>query len=196
MEYTLKLSNTERVIATPDLQSYDLTEVIGEDYGLFVTSSGYGVRTSAYGMAGEHQKELERLASNFYDRDMQERAIILWLGLLGFAAEAIQLQGYSQGEWMRGVLFRERFVDETKEQLADSLAEARKYANAWFAGDIFTIHRETLETYANVTDVHDTITKWQEIDSLGCIVLFDPKDLIEAAHDHFGIPKLDWTVTY
>lgn len=196
MQYTMKLSDTERVVAYTDLQSYDLTDIIGEDYGMFVTGAGYGVRHNAYGVAGQIQKELDRLANNFVNRDMQERALCLYLHLLGYAAHPVSLAGYSQGEWLRGVIFRERFDDETDSQIEERFAEIVKYANAWFAGDVFVIAHETLATYVNVTDVHDKITRWQEEDSLGAIVLFDKEDLIEAAHDYFGIPKAEWSVTY
>jgi hypothetical protein len=197
MTYILNLSATERVAAYPEQTSYDFEEIVGYDYGLYVTAAGYGTRSAVYGVAATPlQKDLERLAGNFLNVELRERAITLYLGLLGYVANPVQLQGYSQGEWLRGVIFQKRHTGITEDQIRECLGYAAENADAWFKGDIYEVNRERLETYVNVNDVSDTVTKWVSIDGYSGFVISDPSDLIQIACDEFQIPKLDWRVTY
>jgi len=196
MNYTLHLTETERVVAFPDLTSYDFDEVVGPEYSLFVTAAGYSTTSYGYGIDQDLIKNLEHLSGRFLNVELRERAITLYLGLLGYAAEVIQLRGCSQGEWLRGVIFTDKANATNDETAANMLTNATELANAWFAGDIYAVARERLETYVNVTDVTDTITKWVEIeDPIGAVIIRDGKDLIQFAYDEYQIPKLDWKVT-
>lgn len=186
MEYQLNLSDTNRVIAVED-GDYEFGDVFGGDMSLVIICNkrNYGSYYGTdYGIAGD----VQNLADRFDNPVLRERAITLYLNLLGYSAKVVELRGYSQGDWATGVLIARGECSSWLEQIASSV-------NAWFRGDVFTLHSQELQTYVNVKNVNDKFTKWVTIDSVGGYVIENREMFKEACVDCFDIPKGDWQVT-
>lgn len=187
MEYQLNLSDTKRVVAIADTD-YEFTDIFGEDVSLIVirNNRNYG---SYYGTDYGLDRDVQRLADNFIHSPLsRERAITLYLNLLGYSAKVLELRGYSQGDWATAVLVTRDTAQSWLDQIASSVS-------AWFRGDVFTLCLEEKKTYANVVDVNDKITKWETLDSVGCWVIEDREMFKEACFGSFQIPPGDWQVT-
>lgn len=192
--YSLYPNARERVCAYPDMTTYILEEVIGDEYGVIVLDGARGL-SATYGDTHHMEDAIRGLADNFYRGssngwwDKRNRAIHLYLNLYGFDSVIHTLQGHSQGEWAEVVIFRKRYPNET-----GSIVDVVKYVNAWFAGDIYSVIHEKLETYANIDNAEDTVEKWNEVDAIHCIMLLDTKDFVEVATIEFDIPKAEYLV--
>ena len=195
--YTIQVSYRERVCAYPDMTSYSLEEVIGEDFGVIVLDGPREVRAT-YGDTHYVEDAVRQLANNFHRDsgrgwwDRRNRAISLYLNLMGFDSTIQMLRGYSQGDWCEIVLFRKRNTIWDREGY--NILDTVPYVNAWFAGDIYSIVHEKLETFANVNDPEDTIDQWREVDSISCQMILESKDFVEIAQMEFDITKEDYLV--
>jgi len=197
--YTMQLSSTERVCVYPDMTTYSLEDIIGEEYGVIVLDGPRGM-SGTYGNIHFMEDVIRGLADNFYRGssdgwwDKRNRAIHLYLNLMGFDSVIHTLTGHSQGEWCEIVLFHKRDVDW---HISDyNIVDTIPYVNAWFAGDVYSIMHERYDTYVNVQDVEDTITRWNEIDSFHCQMILDVRaELPNLASIEFGIPRADWKIT-
>ena len=193
--YVMQLSSTERVAVYPDTSTYLLEDVIGEEYGVIVLDGPRGL-TAVYGDGFQLEDIIRGLADNFYRGsspgwwDKRNRAIHLYLNLMGFDSVIHTLQGHSQGDWAEVVILRKRsYGNETE------IVEVVKYINAWFAGDVYSIVRESFDTYVNAADPDDTITRWNEIDAFHCqMMLYVREELPNLASIEFGIPAADWKI--
>jgi hypothetical protein len=195
--YTINMNYRERVCAYPDMTTYSLEDVIGEEYGVVVLDGPRGM-TGTYGNIHHMEDAIRGLADNFYRGssdgwwDRRNRAIHLYLNLSGFDSVIHTLQGHSQGEWCEIVLFRKRDVDW---HISDyNIVDTIPYVNAWFAGDIYSLIHEKLETFANINDPDDTIERWSEIDAIHCQIILESKDFVEIAQMEFDITKEDYLV--
>lgn len=184
--YKLTLSDTKRIVAVAD-GDYEFHDVFGDDVSLIVIRNNrdYG---SYYGTDYGIDKEVQRLADRFSHSPVsRERAISLYLKLIGYSSRVLELRGYSQSDWATAVLVTRDTADSYLESIASSV-------NAWFRGDVFTLHLEERKTYANVVDVSDTITKWVSIDAVSGWLIEDRESFKEACFGSFGIPQGDWKV--
>lgn len=198
--YTIEITDRERVCAYPDMSSYTLEDIIGEEYGVVVLDGPRSMSHTylSYGNTHHMEDAIRGLADNFYRGsstgwwDRRNRAIHLYLNLSGFDSVIHTLQGYSQGEWCEIVLFRKRDVDW---HITDyNIVNTIPYVNAWFAGDIYSVTHEKLVTYVNPEDTEDTIDRWNEIDAIHCQMILDTKDFVDIAKIEFDIPKLPYQV--
>ena len=196
--YTIQIGNRERVCAYPDMSSYTLEDIIGEEYGVIVLEGARGL-SATYGNSHHMEEAIRGLADKFYRGssngwwDKRNRAIHLYLNLSGFDSVIHTLQGHSQGDWAEVVLFHKRAVDW---HITDyNIVDTVPYVNAWFAGDIYSIVHEKLINYINPEDPEDTIDQWREIDAIHCQMILENKDFVEVATIEFGIPRADWKIT-
>ncbi len=195
--YIMKLSLTERVAVYPDTSTYLLEDIIGEEYGVIVLDGPRGL-TAVYGDTHHLEDDIRRLADRFYRGssgwwDRRNRAIHMYLNLSGFDSVIHTLQGHSQGDWAEVVLFHKRNVDWHVDGY--NILDTLPYVNAWFAGDIYSIVRESFDTYVNATDPDDTITRWNEVDAFHCQMMLDIRaELPNLAAIEFGIPRADWEI--
>jgi hypothetical protein len=178
------------------MTSYSLQDVIGEEFGVIVLDGPREVRAT-YGDTHNLEDAVRGLADKFYrDKrgwwDRRNRAISLYLNLMGFDCTIQMLRGYSQGEWCEIVLIRKR--NTVWDQEGYNIVDTVPYVNAWFAGDIYSIVHEKLETFANVNDPEDTVEQWREVDSISCQMLLESKDFVQIAKIEFDIPKTDYLV--
>ena len=195
--YTLQVSFRERVCAYPDMTTYTLEDIIGEEYGVIVLDGPRGM-SGTYGNIHHMEDAIRGLADNFYRGssdgwwDKRNRAIHLYLNLMGFDSVIHTLKGYSQGDWCEIVLFRKRDVDWHIGSY--NIVDTIPYVNAWFAGDIYSLIHEKLITYVNPDDPEDTIDHWSEVDSIHCQMILEQKDFVDVAKIEFDIPKVDYLV--
>lgn len=195
--YTINMNYRERVCAYPDMTTYNLEDIIGEEYGVIVLESARGLKT-IYGNAHYMEDVILGLRDNFYRGssngwwDKRNRAISLYLNLMGFDCTIQMLRGYSQSEWAEVVIIHKRNVDW---HIADyNILDVVPYVNAWFAGDVYSLIHEKLVTYVNPEDPEDMIDHWSEIDSIHCQMILETKDFVEIAQMEFDIPKVDYLV--
>lgn len=193
--YRMLLTDRERVCVYPDQTCYALEDVIGEEYGVIVLGGGRNI-TGVYGDVHDVERAVRELADKFYRGssngwwDKRNRAIHLYLNLSGFDSVIHTLQGYSQGDWAEVVVLRKRSYGNTS-----NIVDVVSYVNAWFAGDIYSVIHEKLDTYVNLEDTEDTIERWNEIDAIHCVMMFDVRaELPVLASVEFGIPRADWKI--
>lgn len=193
--YKMQLSSTERVAVYPDTSTYLLEDIIGDDYGVVVLEGARGL-SATYGNAFDLERAIHTLNATFYRGssdgwwDKRNRAISLYLNLLGFDCTIQMLRGYSQGDWAEVVIFRKRYPSDDV-----NILDVVPYVNAWFAGDIYSIIHEKLECYVNISDPEDTIEQWNEFDAFHCQMMLDVrKELPNLASIEFGIPRADWEI--
>lgn len=188
--YTMQVGATERVSVYADTSTYLLEDVIGDDFGVVVLDGPRGL-SATYGNIHNLEDAIRGLADKFYRGscdgwwDKRNRAISLYLNLLGFDSTIQMLRGYSQGDWCEVVLFRERVSGE---EPGYKILDTVPYVNAWFAGDVYSIVHECLDTYVNAADPDDAITRWNEVETLYCQMLLDVrKELPNIVSIEFGL---------
>ena len=123
-----------------------------------------------------------RLANIQYNASDFSHAIDKLFARAGMNYRVLNLQGYSQGEWLEAIIYGE--YDD------DTLASLGRELDQWFKGDVYTLTLETLATYANVTDDADTHSHWRIEDSVSNVYLdaYSHDDVIAEAQQHFTIP--------
>jgi hypothetical protein len=193
--YTMAVTPRERVCVYPDMTSYPLDDVMGEGYGFIVLEGARGLGVT-YGDTHGLEDAVRGLADNFYRGssngwwDKRNRAIGLYLNLMGFDHTIQMLRGSSQGDWAEVVIIRKRSYG-----YESNILESVPYVNAWFAGDVYSVIHEKLECYVNISSPEDTIERWNEIDAFHCQMILDvPKELPTLASIEFGLPLANWTV--
>lgn len=186
--YKIDLSNTKRVVAVAD-DGYDFSDIFGEDVSFIVVENNRSFGNffgTDYGLF-EPVKELsDRFRSN---RVLRERAVSLYLGLLGYSSRVVELRGYSQSDWVTGVLVTREMLESGFESLVRDVA-------TWFRGDVFVLCLEELKTFVNVEDVSDVVTRWDVVDSVGCWLIEDRAAFRRACVDSFAIADVDWVVDF
>jgi hypothetical protein len=172
-----QLTETTRLAAYQDYDSYDWSELTGEGLGLYTLkiSRDLGITNS-----GPCTDELERLTREL-DRDRWERAIGLYMHLNNRTYKTLSLHGYSQGEWAEVIVYSDAGPDG--EWLKDK--NATHDLEAWFRGDIYTVALESLEIYTNLKN-GDLIERWEISDSVGMITMSNDYTLLDAGRDIFG----------
>jgi hypothetical protein len=101
----------------------------------------------------------ERLAR----RDAWEReAITKHLTRAGFDCTFADLRGYSQGEWLDAVIY-------AKAGDITDWAGVAEEADAWFRGDVYSLHLERLETYKS--QYGNELTQWETLEVYSCNIL-------------------------
>jgi hypothetical protein len=108
----------------------------------------------------------------------REAAITKHLNRAGFDCIFAELRGYSQGDWANVVIYANA-GDIT--DWAGIVPEV----NAWFRGDIYSLHLERLEVYTSNSG--NELTQWETIDQTGGVILTDGLT-IELANEILDIP--------
>jgi hypothetical protein len=164
-----QLTESTRITARYDTMTYAIEDIIGDECGvvsLEIARNLMPIKQDlwATGLADD----ILRLTDNFIykDSELRERAITRYLNLKDCDSLIVNLQGYSQSEWARVVIFNTRGSDQKLTDIKNALDE-------WFKGDIYSIHSQVLETYTNDTDPSDKIYDWQTRDSLYCNLATD-----------------------
>lgn len=180
--YKYQINDTTRLIADYDTTQYDYKDFAGDDIGMFILSQPTLTHYS-FGSDDDHTHALKRFADsfNYYSHDNYEklraRAIGMYFNLLGLNYEIVTLQGYSQGEWAKVVIYT--LDPEGNDYLSHAIDSIRQ----WFNGDIYQVSKQSLQTYVNTQDPEDVIQKWQTDDTIWGISLNKEEDLITYLDD-------------
>ena len=186
--YTVDLTETTRLTAYLDTDNYHWQDVTGE--GLNVQPIQFFDRYNRNILSSDdkHQQNIARLVDSFHyynhERnyaELRERAVSLYLNSCGLPHRFVTLKGYSQGERIDVVIY-----GDTAEDTWILEPNSHDGLNAWFAGDIFTVCFEKLETWTSSNG--DTRQEWEVVDGFGCCLLEEgEKSLSEYKHDFMAV---------
>lgn len=171
----LQLTDTLRVKAYYDEDSYSPDFIVGDELGIFTLRPNHRYRFDQ----GDYTTQLGYLTDRV-SHDQAESAIGKYLALAGMKYQFVSLQGYSQGEWAEVVIYTDQDYDLT------ASAEA---LDTWFKGDIFTVCLEKLHTYTE-DSTGQTIQRWEVEDSIGAITFSDDYTLQTVANDYFSLAQV------
>lgn len=175
---TTELSNTTRLAAYYDHNSYAWDEVTGDGLGVYTLDIARGYSDIKGGPCSE---DLDRLTRNL-DRHLHERAIELYLYLSNRTYKRLSLRGYSQGEWADVIVYA---ADAGPDGEWLNGKNATADIESWFRGDLYRVTYETLEQYKN-TKNETTIERWEISDSCNMVTLSNSYTLADAGRDIFG----------
>lgn len=171
----LHLSDTLRVKAYYDEDSYSPDFIVGDELGIYTMRPNHRYSFDQ----GDYTDQLGQLNDRF-NYDQAESAIGKYLTLAGMKYQFVSLQGYSQGEWADVVIYTDEDYDLT------ASAEA---LDTWFKGDIFTVCLEKLHTYTELS-TGQTIQRWEVEDSIGAITFSADFTLETVAKDYFSLAQV------
>lgn len=171
----IAINDTTRVKAYYDEDSYSLDFVVGDELGVYFIKPSRGY---SHHDQGDYTDQLSELYYKTNHLDY-ESAIGKYLALTGMKYKFVSLRGYSQSDWAEVVIYTDEDYD------LESSAEALQ---TWFAGDIFTVCLEKLETYTSASG--NTIERWEVEDSIGAITFSKDYYLEAVANDHFTLAQV------
>lgn len=172
----LQISDTLRVKAYYDQDSYSLDYIVGDTLGVYFIRP---TRDYDRHNQGDYTDQLATLQYRVR-RDSEQSALGKYLALAGMNYKFVSLRGYSQGDWADVVIYTNDTYDLT------ASAEA---LDTWFKGDIFTVCLEQLHTYTEAS-TGQTIERWEIEDSIGCITFSDDYTLESVANDYFTLAQV------
>jgi hypothetical protein len=121
---------------------------------------------------GYSREQLDK--RNEWERD----AITKHLTRAGLECRFVELRGYSQGEWLDGVIYASPdYIGDW----AGIIAEVQ----AWYRGDVYTIALEELITYKAANG--NLITQWESVDAIGGCILTEQLTL-DNVKNYLSIP--------
>jgi hypothetical protein len=147
--------------------------------GLYFVQILLGPR-GRYGYNSETLPEIENAVKRFEESyltdDSKLRAVRRYAMLSGYAGIAETVRGYSQGEWLDVFVY---CPSADAENLPAYLAEFENY----FRGDVYnvTFQRSKVFTAAD----GETVTIWQDVDTIGGFITDDQNKLNEYAFEAF-----------
>lgn len=171
----LQISDTLRVKAYYDSDSYSPDFIVGDELGIYTLRPN---RRYSFDQ-GDYNDQLRHL-NDRVNHNQAESAIGKYLALAGMNYQFVSLQGYSQGEWAEVVIYTDQDYDLT------ASAEA---LDTWFKGDIFTVCLEKLHTYTEHS-TGQTIERWEVEDSIGAITFSNDYTLETVANDYFSFAQV------
>jgi hypothetical protein len=170
----LRLDDTNRITAYFDTYGYSVDDFIGDGFGVYTLRIA---RDLNHIKTGDLTDDLDRLTRNTHSWQ-HESAIGKYLAINNKHYRRVSLQGYSQGDWA------EVFIYADEEWITHK--DSAKTLEAWFRGDIFTVHHEMLHTYTDDDNPNKTLELWESEDALGSCIVESEEDLIGYASD-FGL---------
>jgi hypothetical protein len=166
----LQIDDNNRLTAYYDNYYYSVDDFIGDGFGVYTLAIA---RNLSPIKTGDLTSDLDRLTRNVHSWQVQS-AVGKYLAISGKHYRKVSLQGYSQGDWA------EVFIYADEEWIMEQ--DSAKTLEAWFRGDIFTVHHEVLHTYTEAFTGR-TLTRWETEDSLGACIVESEEDLITYAED-------------
>jgi len=161
----LQVDDSNRISAYYDGYGYAYEDFVGDSMGVYTLRKAHFMGDIKGGELTEDLDRLTRNTSNW----QHESAIGKYLTISNKHYRKITLQGYSQGDWAEVFIYSDD--DWVLDKDSDSTLQA------WFKGDIFTVHHERLETYTSNTDPSNTISQWETVDSLSACIVESEEDL-------------------
>lgn len=171
----LEFGNDNRVSVYYDESSYTHDEILGDGFGIYTLAIDRQYRNIE---SGELTDDLNRLTNRVY-REQYESAIGKYLNLHGKNYQFLDLQGVSQSDWAKVVIYADEDFINTR--------EFRNSLRAWWRGEIYTLVHEQRETYTSA-DGSKTLEQWESVDAIGAIMADSETELIELAHEYFTLP--------
>jgi len=193
--YMLEIDEINRLAAYQDYDYYNREDITGEGLNIQPVQHFDRYNREAFQTKDSHTDNIARLVDSFHyynhpDNygELRQRAVSLYLSANSLPHRFVSLVGYSQGERVDVVIYgdtpEDTWVLDPKSHLA---------LEAWFTGEIYTVHHEQLETYISNSDPDKAIQNWETVDSVGCCVLEDPLS-IEDYVSYFDLPPLTLTI--
>jgi hypothetical protein len=112
-----------------------------------------------------------------------ENALIKHMTRNNAAAEIVELNDVSQGEYAKALIYSENWAGSSLDWIKESL-------ESWFRGDVYTLTLEKAKVFT-ATD-GETITNWDHVESVGCLVFTGDEtdgEIVEMAEWHFAQMK-------
>jgi len=121
-----------------------------------------------------YQRIVDSIEPNDYvgGWDKVEQVFSRYLTLSGVPNKVIVLQGYSQSEWARGVVYLSDVAEAmgykigyTNDERLEKLISDLK---AWWRGDVYRVTKQELVTY-HTPDGTKTYQRWEEVEDLDAL---------------------------
>jgi hypothetical protein len=169
------LDDKTRAVAYYETSQIDLSEVMGDEFGVYTISNARWHNAVTQGPLTDGLNRLLQARDNYdWSDDRFQRAIELYLAMHGMNHQFLTLQGYSQGEWHEVVVYGDY-------DLKDSIRTLRD----WYRGDIYVITLERLHVYTEEA-TGQTIERWEIEEAIGAVILDDHYTIEECVKDNFG----------
>jgi len=125
----------------------------------------------------EIENAVNRFEESYLTDDSKLRAIRRYATLSGYTGIASTVRGYSQGEWLDVFVY---CPSADAEKLPAYLAEFENY----FKGEIHTVTLQKSKVFMAADG--ETVTIWQDVDSIGGFITDDQNKLNEYALEAFN----------
>lgn len=185
----IQINETNKVVAYYDEYSYQLDDLVGDDFGIQTLRIDRNHREismdhlhSSMKYAIEHFTRVFNPYSHVNYTELRKNAISRYAHLINYRVLFVDLYGSSQSDWAEVAIY-------APAEDGDILPHRIHAVKAWFRGEVYDVRHEQLATYVNEVDPDDKIQNWQTVDSICCTMFDTEEELLAIAKDTFNLPE-------